>query len=259
MRLGHARISEDLNPMQAALAPVGWAVSPTPVPYPAALATMQKRAAAIAAGEARELVWLLEHPPIYTAGTSASDDELLSPDRFPVFKTGRGGRLTYHGPGQRIAYVMLDLKPRGADVRAFVAQLERWVIDTLADLGVTGEVRPGRVGVWVPRPDRGPGIEDKIAAIGLRVSRWVSLHGISLNVAPDLSHYAGIVPCGIADQGVTSLADLGLTDSMEGVDNVLRRHFHRCFGPTSDASAPDFDDEQATLAGLPPERESPAP
>ena len=258
MRPRDARIPAGLSANPAAVEPVRWAVSHSPVPYPEAVATMQKRAAAIAAGKSHELVWLLEHPPIYTAGTSASDDELLSPDRFPVFKTGRGGRLTYHGPGQRIAYVMLDLKLRGGDVRAFVSQLERWVIDTLAELGVTGEVRAGRVGVWVPRPDRGPGIEDKIAAIGLRVSRWVSLHGISLNVAPDLTHYAGIVPCGIADHGVTSLADLGVTDDMEIVDNVLRRQFHRRFGPTSDASAPSFEEEQAPPAGL-SERESPAP
>lgn len=217
---------------------MGWAVSRAPVGYPEAVRLMQERAAAIASGGAPELVWLLEHPPIYTAGTSASDDELLAPGLFPVFKTGRGGRLTYHGPGQRIAYVMLDLKQRGSDVRAFVALLEDWIIATLRELGVAGEVRQGRVGVWVQRPDKGPGVEDKIAAIGLRVSRWVSLHGISLNVAPDLTHYAGIVPCGIADQGVTSLADLGMEANMEVVDKALRRHFESRFGATEDTSAP---------------------
>jgi lipoyl(octanoyl) transferase len=219
-------------------ASVGWAISPGPVGYQESVGAMHERAAAIAAGRASELVWLLEHPPIYTAGTSASDDELLAPSRFPVFKTGRGGRITYHGPGQRIAYVMLDLKRRGADVRAFVAMLEDWVIATLGEFGIAGEVRPGRVGVWVRRPEKGPGVEDKVAAIGLRVSRWVTLHGISLNVAPDLTHYAGIVPCGIADQGVTSLADLGVEPDMEVVDNALRRHFESRFGATEGASVP---------------------
>jgi lipoyl(octanoyl) transferase len=218
--------------------PIGWALSGELVDYPEAVRAMQTRAAEIAAGHADELVWLLEHAPIYTAGTSADDDELLAPDRFPVYRTGRGGRLTYHGPGQRIVYVMLDLKRRGADVRAFVGQLESWLIGTLSDFGITGEVRAGRVGVWVPLPGKGAGAEAKIAAIGLRVSKWVSLHGISLNVAPDLSHYAGIVPCGIADQGVTSLADLGIEADVETVDNALRRHFECCFGATMDASPP---------------------
>jgi lipoyl(octanoyl) transferase len=217
---------------------VEWARAAAPVDYPDAVSAMQHRAAAIAAGSAPELVWLLEHPAIYTAGTSARSDELLAPTRFPVFSTGRGGRLTYHGPGQRIAYVMLDVKRRGGDVRAFVGALEDWLIASLAALGVTGEVRPDRVGVWVRRPDRAADAEDKIAAIGLRVSKWVSLHGVSLNVAPDLSHYDGIVPCGIAGYGVTSLADLGVAHKMEVVDNALRRHFERCFGPTTSATAP---------------------
>lgn len=223
------------------MAPVSWAVSGALVDYPDAVRIMQARAAAIRAGEARELVWLLEHPPIYTAGTSARDDELLVPGRLPVHRAGRGGRITYHGPGQRVAYVMLDLKQRGADVRGFVATLEDWLIGALADFGVAGAVRPGRVGVWVERPEKGQGAEDKIAAIGLRVSRWVSLHGISLNVAPDLTHYAGIVPCGISDQGVTSLADLGISRPIELVDNALRRHFERRFGPTVDAAPPLAD------------------
>ena len=225
--------------ISAAAAPADWAVSRVAVDYPLAVSIMRARAAAIANGTARELVWLLEHPPVYTAGTSAADNELMTPDRFPVYQTGRGGRFTYHGPGQRIVYVMLDLKRHGADVRAFVHQLESWLLATLEDLGIRSEIREGRVGVWVQRPDKGDGIEEKIAAIGLRVSRWVSLHGISLNVAPDLSHYAGIVPCGIADHGVTSLADLGMTTDMEVVDKALRRHFERRFGPTEDASAPD--------------------
>ncbi len=199
---------------------------------------MQERAAAIAAGTQPELVWLLEHPPLYTAGTSSRPDELLRADRFPVFQTGRGGRLTYHGPGQRVAYVMLDVKRRGGDVRAFVASLEAWLIASLADLGVVGETRAERIGVWVRRPEKGAGIEEKIAALGLRLTRGVSLHGISLNVAPDLSHYDGIVPCGIAKHGVTSLADLGLGHAMEVVDKALRTHFVRRFGPTADAAPP---------------------
>lgn len=223
--------------MRAAPA-VEWALSRTLVDYPGAVSAMQERAAKIAEGAASELVWLLEHPPIYTAGTSARAEELLAADRFPVFRTGRGGRLTYHGPGQRVAYVMLNVKRRGSDVRAFVSALEEWIIGSLADLGVVGETRSDRVGVWVRRPDRGEGAEDKIAAIGLRLTKWVSLHGISLNVDPDLTHYAGIVPCGIAGHGVTSLAELGAPHSMEVVDNALRRHFERRFGPTIDAAAP---------------------
>ena len=179
---------------------VEWEIADGLVDYPAAVARMEARVAAIRAGAATELVWLLEHPPIYTAGTSADSRDLLQPSRFPVYRSGRGGQFTYHGPGQRVAYVMLDLKRRGADVRAFVRRLEDWLIDTLAQFNVRGERRPGRVGVWV---DRGEGREAKIAAIGVRVRHWVTFHGISLNVEPDLSHYAGIVPCGIADRDAT--------------------------------------------------------
>ena len=217
---------------------IEWASSTAPIEYPAAVRAMQERASRIAERRAAEFVWLLEHPPIYTAGTSARDEELLVPDRFPIHRTGRGGRFTYHGPGQRIAYVMLDVKRRGGDVRAFIGALEGWVIGALAELGVAGETRPDRVGVWVRRPQKGTGAEDKIAAIGLRLTRWVSLHGVSLNVAPDLSHYSGIVPCGIAGHGVTSLADLGIGHPMEIVDNALRRHFERHFGATRDACEP---------------------
>ncbi len=214
---------------------VEWAVSARPVDYLAAVRAMEARAEAIAAGRGSELVWLLEHPPIFTAGTSARAGELLDPHRFPVHQTGRGGRFTYHGPGQRVVYLMLDVKRRSGDVRAFVAALERWIIAALAELGVHGETRVGRVGIWVRRPDKGPQAEDKIAAIGLRLRKWVSLHGISLNVQPDLSHYGGIVPCGIAGHGVTSLAELGAPSAMEVVDNVLRTQFERCFGPTRTA------------------------
>jgi len=217
---------------------IEWAVSNASIDYPDAVRSMQERAARIADGSVAEVVWLLEHPPVYTAGTSARDAELLEQSRFPVHRTGRGGRLTYHGPGQRIVYVMLDLKRHGGDVRAFVGRLERWVIAALAEMGVAGETRSDRVGVWVRRPDKGVDVEDKIAAIGLRVTRWVSLHGLSLNVDPDLSHYSGIVPCGIAGHGVTSLADLGAGHSMEVVDNALRRHFEQLFGPTRDAPEP---------------------
>ena len=196
---------------------------------------MQARAAAIAAGRAHELVWLLEHPPLYTAGTSALAADVLDA-RFPVFESGRGGQLTYHGPGQRVAYVMLDLKRRGPDVRRFVATLEEWIIRTLATFNVRGERREDRIGVWVRRPDKGDGYEDKIAAIGIRVSHWVTLHGIALNVEPDLSHFAGIVPCGVSEQryGVTSLADLGILGSMPEVDMALRREFDALFGATAD-------------------------
>ena len=211
---------------------VGWQISDTEVPYPEALETMRARAAAIAAGEAGEAIWLLEHPPLYTAGTSAQAGDLLIPGRLPVFDAGRGGQYTYHGPGQRVAYVMLDLRERGRDVRCLVQGLEGWIIDTLAAFNIAGERRPGRIGVWVRRQDKGPGREDKIAAIGVRVSRWVTFHGISLNVSPDLSHYDGIVPCGIADQGVTSLEDLGHLVSMAEVDAALRTAFEARFGPT---------------------------
>jgi lipoyl(octanoyl) transferase len=211
--------------------PVEWRISEALVPYEKAVETMKARARAISEGRAAELVWLLEHPPLYTAGTSADAADLLEPDRFPVHETGRGGQYTYHGPGQRVAYVMLDLRARGRDIRCFVEGLEGWVIDTLAAHNIRGEKREGRVGVWVPRPDRGPDTEDKIAAIGVRVSRWVTFHGISLNIAPDLSHYSGIVPCGIADQGVTSFEDLGHLVSVAEVDAVLRRTFEQRFGP----------------------------
>jgi lipoyl(octanoyl) transferase len=218
--------------------PAAWRVAAAPVPYEHALAAMNARAAAIADGSAGDLVWLLEHPPLYTAGTSARAADLLD-QRFPVFEAGRGGQLTYHGPGQRVAYLMLDLKRRGADVRCFVADLEEWLIRTLAQLGVAGERREDRVGVWVRRPEVGTGREDKIAAIGIRVRRWVSLHGISLNVDPDLSHFSGIVPCGVADRryGVTSLRALGCRATMQDVDEVLRREFETVFGPVRGENA----------------------
>ena len=217
-----------------AIPAVEWRCSRQPVAYEAALEAMEGRVAAIASGSAPERVWLLEHPPLYTAGTSAQAQDLLSPDRFPVYKTGRGGQYTYHGPGQRVAYVMLDLTQRRRDVRAYVHALESWLIATLAQFGVTGELRPGRVGVWVQRPERGAGCEDKIAAIGVRVRRWVTFHGISLNVAPNLEHFSGIVPCGVAEHGVTSLADLGLNVSMAEVDIAMRSTFEEIFGPTRD-------------------------
>ena len=220
-------------------AAAGWAVSPGRVGYPEAVAAMKTRAAAIAAGEAGELVWLLEHPPLYTAGVSAKPTDLLDPDRLPVFESGRGGQYTYHGPGQRVAYVMLDLTRRGRDVRSFVRGLERWIIEALGRFNIEGEVRPGRVGVWVERRQPGaPPREDKIAAIGVRVSRWASFHGISVNVDPDLGHYAGIVPCGITGHGVTSLLDLGCTASMDEVDAALRDRFEAIFGPTFETPAP---------------------
>jgi len=205
--------------------PVAWKISDQPVAYPDALALMEARAAAIADGSAGELVWLLEHPPIYTAGTSADDADLLEA-RFPVYHTGRGGQFTYHGPGQRVGYVMLDLKTRKPDVRAYVRDLEQWLIETLALLGVKGERREGRVGIWVSRGMR----EDKIAALGVRIKRWVTFHGVSLNVEPDLSHFSGIVPCGISQHGVTSLADLGILVSMADVDVALKLSFKKIFG-----------------------------
>lgn len=199
---------------------------------------MQARAAAIADGREAERVWLLEHPPLYTAGTSAKPVELIEA-RFPVFESGRGGQMTYHGPGQRVAYVMLDLKRRGPDVRRFVATIEEWIIRTLAAFNVRGERREDRVGVWVRRPEKGDGFEDKIAAIGIRVTQWVTLHGMALNVDPDLTHFSGIVPCGVSERryGVTSLADLGILVSMPEVDMVLRREFETLFGPTDYAVA----------------------
>jgi lipoyl(octanoyl) transferase len=210
---------------------VEWRISDTAVPYPEALAAMEARVADITAGRAPELVWLLEHPPIYTAGTSGKSTDLLDP-RFPLFTTGRGGQLTYHGPGQRVAYVMLDLKRRRPDVRAYVAGLEQWIIRTLAAFNVRGERREDRVGVWVSRPDKGAGFEDKIAAIGVRLRRWVSFHGISINVEPDLSHFEAIISCGITDPryGVTSLVDLGLPVTTADVDIALRQAFADVFG-----------------------------
>ncbi len=212
--------------------PVAWRVSDGPVAYEAATAWMEDRVEAIARGTAPECVWLLEHPPLYTAGTSARPEDLVAPDRFPVHATGRGGQYTYHGPGQRVAYVMLDLDRRSRDLRAYVASLEAWLIATLAAFNVRAERREDRVGVWVRRPEKGPEVEDKIAAIGIRVRRWVSFHGISLNVEPDLSHFDGIVPCGVRQHGVTSLVDLGLPVSMAEVDMQLRVAFEDIFGVT---------------------------
>jgi lipoyl(octanoyl) transferase len=212
-------------PVNAESARVEWVVSPNPVPYEAALAAMEARARAIADGAAPGCVWLLEHPPLYTAGTSAAEDELLEPARFPVFRTGRGGRFTYHGPGQRVAYVMLDLNARGRDVHAYVAALEDWLIAALARLGVAGERRPGAVGIFVD--------DAKIASIGVRVRRWVTLHGVSLNVAPDLSHFSGIVPCGLHGTAVTSLEALRAETDMARVDDALRAAFEETFGVTA--------------------------
>lgn len=219
-------------------APVGWAISTDYVPYPAAVAAMEARAAAIAEGAAGELVWLLEHPPLYTGGVSAKSADLIEPDRFPVFASGRGGQYTYHGPGQRVAYVMLDMTKRGRDVRAFVEGLEAWIIDALAAFNVVGEMREGRVGVWVERKGAGWSREDKIAAIGVKVRKWVSFHGISLNVEPDLDHFGGIVPCGIQEHGVTSLVDLGVLATMDEADEALRRSFDQIFGAAVEAVAP---------------------
>lgn len=214
---------------------VEWITSDAPVPYPDALAFMEARADAIAAGTAAEVIWLLEHPPLYTAGTSARPADLVDPDRFDVFEARRGGQYTYHGPGQRVAYVMLDVGRRGHDVRHFVQQLEAWIIAALAQFNVTGEIREGRVGVWVTRPDKplrpdGGLQEDKIAALGIRLRKWVSFHGLSINVEPDLSHFDGIVPCGICDYGVTSLVDLGLPVTLADVDVALRQTFAQVFG-----------------------------
>jgi lipoyl(octanoyl) transferase len=213
----------------AALAPE-WRAQPGLLPYPEAVAFMEERADAIASGHAKELVWLVEHPPIYTAGTSANPADLLDA-RFPVFKTGRGGQFTYHGPGQRVVYLMLDLKRRKPDVRAFVRDLEEWLVRALAAFGVKGERRTDRVGIWVAREDGG---EDKIAAIGVRIRHWITFHGVALNVAPDLSHFGGIVPCGVRGHGVTSLADLGVNASMHEVDAVLKVAFQDVFGPVED-------------------------
>jgi lipoyl(octanoyl) transferase len=218
-------------PGPAELPPVEVRVSKGTVPYPEAVAAMEARAAAISAGEAAEQIWLLEHPSLYTAGTSAKTADLVQPDRFPVYAAGRGGQYTYHGPGQRVAYVMLDLKHRGMDVRRFVHDLEEWLMTALASLGVTAERREGRIGLWVAR-NRAPlpAREDKIAAIGVRVRKWVTFHGIALNVAPDLSHYSGIVPCGISQHGVTSLQDLGLKTTLDETDAALIAAFENVFG-----------------------------
>jgi lipoyl(octanoyl) transferase len=233
--LPHARgsLTPGIAPASGQAAPE-WRVDDGLVPYQTALAVMDARATAIADGTACELIWLIEHPPLYTAGTSARPRDLIA-ERFPVHVAGRGGQFTYHGPGQRVAYVMLDLKRRGPDIRRFVATLEEWIIRSLAAFDIVGERRDDRIGVWVRRPDKGAEHEDKIAAIGIRVKRWVSLHGIALNVDCDLSHFAGIVPCGVADAryGVTSLLDLGLPVTMAEVDAVLRREFEPLFGPNT--------------------------
>jgi lipoyl(octanoyl) transferase len=226
---------------------VEWRLSDHPVEYAEAVAAMEDRAAAIHLGNAAEQVWLLEHPALYTAGTSANEQDLLTPDRFPVHHTGRGGQYTYHGPGQRVAYVMLDLKRRRQDVRAYVQALEDWLIETLARFNVEGERREGRVGIWVRRIDRNqPRREDKIAAVGVRIKRWVTLHGVALNVGPNLEHFDGIVPCGIAQHKVTSLEDLGLPVSMSEVDMALRETFAHCFGPGSLMGQSDLPAHQTT-------------
>ena len=217
---------DDIRPALRSTDAVAWEIADGLVPYEDAVARMERETQAIARHEAPERIWLLEHPPLYTAGTSANAADLVAPDRFPVFKSGRGGQYTYHGPGQRVAYVMLDLKRRGADVRAFVAGLEQWIIDTLDQFNVKGERREDRVGVWVRRGTR----EDKIAAIGIRVRHWVTFHGISINVEPDLTHFDGIVPCGIREHGVTSLVDLGLPVTMVDLDVALKRAFKSNFG-----------------------------
>ena len=214
------------KPEVPALPILEWRTSEQPVPYPEALAAMEERVTAIREHDAAELVWLLEHPPLYTAGTSAAPDELLVPDRFPVYAAGRGGRYTYHGPGQRIAYVMLDLKRRGGDIRRFVHQLEELAIRTLSGFGVRGERREGRIGIWVVRAD---GTEAKIGAIGVRVRRWVSYHGIAINLCPDLNHFHGIVPCGISEYGVTSLHAMGVDARLQDLDDALRTSFGDVF------------------------------
>jgi len=222
-------------PAPAGSAPAEWRVSDSPISYEEAVAAMEARAAAIAAGAAPELVWLIEHPPLYTSGTSAKPADVIDA-RFPVYESGRGGQLTYHGPGQRVAYVMIDLKRRTPDVRGFVVTLEEWIIRTLAFFNIVGERRDERIGVWVRRPDKGEGYEDKIAAIGIRVKQWVTLHGMAFNVAPDLSHFSGIIPCGVSENryGVTSLRDLGIPASMTDVDKILRHEFEKLFGQTVD-------------------------
>jgi lipoyl(octanoyl) transferase len=231
-------VRDDLTfpPPQAGFPPVAWRAQDGLTGYAEAVEAMDSRAGAIAAGQAAELVWLVEHPPLYTAGTSANPADLIEA-RFPVHQTGRGGQFTYHGPGQRVAYTMLDLKRRGPDLRHYVATLEEWIIRTLAAFNVRGERREDRIGVWVRRPDKGDGYEDKIAALGIRVRQWVTLHGIAINVEPELAHFAGIVPCGVKEQryGVTSLADLCITATMADVDIALRQIFEELFGATSKA------------------------
>ena len=236
-------LAEPLNPAENHLhrddgAPAEWAVSSGYVDYGPAVAAMEARVAAIAAGEAPELIWLLEHPPLYTGGVSAKAEDLLEPGRFPVHQTGRGGQYTYHGPGQRVAYVMLDLNRRGKDVRALVRGLEGWLIDSLATFGVDAGVRDGRVGVWVERKGAGWSREDKIAAIGVKVRKWVTFHGISLNVEPELEHFGGIVPCGITEHGVTSLVDLGVLATMDEADAALKGAFQRRFGAVASGNPP---------------------
>ncbi|MEM6616896.1 MAG: lipoyl(octanoyl) transferase LipB [Pseudomonadota bacterium] len=212
--------------------PVEWRISDGDVPYPQALNWMEERVAAISAGAAPECVWLLEHPPLYTAGTSANENDLIAPDRFPVFETGRGGQYTYHGPGQRVAYTLLDLNRRGRDIRRYVANLEAWLIATLDAFNIKGERREDRVGVWVRRPEKSATAEDKIAAIGIRVRKWVTFHGISINVDPTLEHFSGIIPCGVTEHGVTSFHDLGQLVTLPEVDTVLRSKFSEVFGAT---------------------------
>jgi lipoyl(octanoyl) transferase len=217
--------------------PVEWIVAGGLVPYAEAVETMEAHVAAISAGAAPERVWLVEHPPLYTAGTSAKPGDLLAADRFPVFATGRGGQYTYHGPGQRVAYVMLDLNRRRQDLRLYVATLEEWIIRTLAAFNIRGERRDDRIGIWVERPELGIDREDKVAAIGIRIRRWVTFHGMALNIDPNLEHFSGIVPCGVRGQGVTSLADLGNLVSLPEVDSVLRREFETLFGKTVSANS----------------------
>ena len=231
-----ADASAPSGPASAASPALEWRISDRPVDYAQAVEAMEQRADRIHAGAEGELVWLLEHPPIYTAGTSARPEDLLDAARFPVYPTGRGGQYTYHGPGQRVAYVMVDLKRRGQDVRRYVWRLEEWVIRALAQFGVTGERRAGRVGIWV---DRGGGREDKIAAIGVRVRRWITFHGIAINVDPDLGHFAGIVPCGIHGHGVTSLVDLGHLVTLAEVDSALKLAWEEVFGDTPAAAPAD--------------------
>jgi lipoyl(octanoyl) transferase len=230
---------------------VDWTISDRPDDYPFALELMRRRAAGIRDNRSRELVWLLEHPPLYTGGTSAKDSDLVDASTFPIYRTGRGGQFTYHGPGQRVVYVMLDLRARDLDIRSFVTRLERWVIGALAEFNVTGETRRDRVGVWIKRASQDGPVEEKIAAIGLRVSRGVSTHGVSLNIDPDLSHYRGIVPCGIREYGVTSLADLGLPVTPYDADIALRKNFERTFGPAQRTEWRAVEAEHEHLGRLP--------